>query len=108
MPLSVEGRPVDLAKARAGDALIAFSKKRVIALSEYLEGRGIPSAVIYGDLPPEVRRMQYAAFLAGEKRVLVSTDAIGMGVNLPIRRIVFTELAKFDGEEVRSLSSQEV
>ncbi|OPZ67772.1 MAG: ski2-like helicase [Firmicutes bacterium ADurb.Bin467] len=108
VPLSVEGRPVDLAKVRAGDALIAFSKKRVIALAEYLEGRGIPAAVIYGDLPPEVRRMQYSAFLSGEKRVLVSTDAIGMGVNLPIRRIVFTELAKFDGEEVRMLSSQEV
>ena len=55
-----------------------------------------------------MRRKQYEAFLSGEKRVLVSTDAIGMGVNLPIRRIVFTELSKYDGEEVRALTSQEV
>lgn len=40
--------------------------------------------------------------------MLVSTDAIGMGVNLPIRRIVFMDIKKFDGDEVRYLTSQEV
>ncbi|MGI6239017.1 MAG: helicase-related protein [Christensenellales bacterium] len=108
VPLRVQARPVELSGVRRGDALIAFSKKRVSALAAHLEERGIPAAVIYGDLPPEVRRMQYNAFLSGEKQVLVSTDAIGMGVNLPIRRIVFTELLKYDGEEVRELTSQEV
>ena len=52
--------------------------------------------------------MQYDAFLRGENKILVSTDAIGMGVNLPIRRIVFTEIAKFDGEQFRELTSQEL
>lgn len=108
VPLEIEYRPARLDRVRQGDALIAFSKKKVTALAALLEERGIPAAMIYGDLPPEVRRMQYNAFLSGERRVLVSTDAIGMGVNLPIRRIIFTELTKYDGEEVRPLTSQEV
>ena len=53
--------------------------------------KGIKNSVIYGDLPP-VRRLRYSAFLSGENRILISTDAIGMGVNLPIRRIIFTSL----------------
>jgi ATP-dependent RNA helicase SUPV3L1/SUV3 len=64
--------------------------------------------VIYGDLPPEVRRLQYDAFLSGENDILITTDAIGMGVNLPIKRIIFTELEKFDGEQFRILTSQEI
>lgn len=37
-------------------------------------------------------------FLNGENDVVVATDAIGLGVNLPIRRIVFMEHMKFDGK----------
>ncbi len=108
VPLEIVREPVELAAVRPGDALVAFSKKRVVALAETLAARGVPAAVIYGDLPPEVRKMQCGAFVRGERPVLVSTDAIGMGVNLPIQRILFTELSKFDGEEVRPLTSQEV
>ena len=66
------------------------------------------TSIIYGDLPPEVRKMQYEQFINKENKVLVTTDAIGMGVNLPIRRIIFMSIRKFDGEEVRELTSQEV
>ena len=52
--------------------------------------------------------MQYEQFINKENKVLVTTDAIGMGVNLPIRRIIFMSIRKFDGEEVRELTSQEV
>lgn len=52
--------------------------------------------------------MQYEQFTNKETKVLVTTDAIGMGVNLPIRRIIFINIKKFDGEEVRELTSQEV
>lgn len=108
VPLKIMRRPVTLNAVRPGDALVAFSKKRVIALSEALKERGIQTAVIYGDLPPEVRRMQCGAFIRGERPVLVATDAIGMGVNLPIRRILFAELSKYDGEHIRPLTAQEV
>lgn len=108
IPLEVERRTFRPDRVRPGDALVAFSKRRVLSLSEYFTGRGIKNSVIYGDLPPEVRRLQYDAFISGESRILISTDAIGMGVNLPIRRIIFTEARKFDGQDFRPLSSQEV
>lgn len=108
VPLELEIEPVSMSQVRKGDALVAFSKKRVLALSQHLADRGTNTSVIYGDLPPEVRKLQYDAFISGERPVLVSTDAIGMGVNLPIRRIIFTGLDKFDGEEVRPLTSQEI
>jgi ATP-dependent RNA helicase SUPV3L1/SUV3 len=108
VPLQTQSTKVRPGDVQKGDALVAFSKRRVLELSRHFTERGINNSVIYGDLPPEVRRLQYAAFVSGENPILISTDAIGMGVNLPIRRIVFTEIKKFDGEEFRYLSSQEV
>ncbi|NLT13733.1 MAG: RNA helicase [Clostridiales bacterium] len=106
-PLEVCSAPFSLKEIEKGDALVAFSKKRVLELSKYFQERGVKSSVIYGDLPPEVRRMQYHAFIKGTNKILITTDAIGMGVNLPIRRIVFMDLQKFDGEEKRYITSQE-
>lgn len=107
-PLKVWNDPFSLKDVEKGDALVAFSKKRVLELSKLFNEQGIKNSVIYGDLPPEVRRMQYQAFLSGASKILITTDAIGMGVNLPIRRIIFMSLQKFDGEEVRYLTSQEI
>jgi ATP-dependent RNA helicase SUPV3L1/SUV3 len=106
-PLEVCTAPFMLKDIEKGDALVAFSKKRVLELSKLFQEKGVKSSVIYGDLPPEVRRMQYHAFIKGTNKILVTTDAIGMGVNLPIRRIVFMDLQKFDGEEKRYITSQE-
>lgn len=108
VPLQIQRRIVCFSDVRRGDAFVAFSKRKVLALSRYFSDSGIRNSVIYGDLPPEVRRLQYDSFINGDNQVLVSTDAIGMGVNLPIRRIIFTETEKFDGEEFRLLTSQEV
>ena len=52
--------------------------------------------------------MQYEQFVKKETKVLVTTDAIGMGVNLPIRRIIFMSIKKFDGDEIRELTPQEI
>lgn len=108
IPLKVWDRPFSLNDAQKGDALVAFSKKRVLELSKLFMDKGIKNSVIYGDLPPEVRRMQYRAFLDGTNKILITTDAIGMGVNLPIRRIIFMSIKKFDGEDIRYLTTQEV
>lgn len=107
VPLKTLKRNVRFADIQKGDALVAFSKRKVLAYSRYFTEHGIKNSVIYGDLPPEVRRLQYDSFISGENPILISTDAIGMGVNLPIRRIIFSELKKFDGEEFRFLTSQE-
>lgn len=108
VPLEIEKRNFRYNNVQPGDAIVAFSKKRVLALSRLFLKNGINSSVIYGDLPPEVRRLQYDAFISGENKIIISTDAIGMGVNLPIRRIIFTEIRKFDGTDFRYLTSQEV
>ncbi|MEA4932578.1 MAG: DEAD/DEAH box helicase [Lawsonibacter sp.] len=108
VPLQTLKSNVQYADVEPGDALVAFSRRRVLSLSRYFTDQGIKHSVIYGDLPPEVRKLQYDAFQRGENDILISTDAIGMGVNLPIRRIIFTELEKFDGEQFRVLTSQEI
>lgn len=108
VPLRLLSDPVQLSTPEPGDAFVAFSKRRVIALSAHFRRRGVAASVIYGDLPPEVRRVQYDKFISGEHAVLVATDAIGMGVNLPVRRIIFTDVEKFDGESLRPLTPQEV
>ncbi|MBP3476373.1 MAG: hypothetical protein J6K48_08670 [Lachnospiraceae bacterium] len=91
-----------------GDALIAFSKKNVLAIAAALEGRGIKASVIYGNLPPQTRQEQVRLFTEGINQVVVATDAIGMGINLPIRRIVFMNTVKFDGTDKRRLRAEEI
>ena len=91
-----------------GDALIAFSKKNVLAIAASLEGRGIRASVIYGNLPPQTRQEQVRLFTEGVNQVVVATDAIGMGINLPIRRVVFMNTTKFDGVGKRRLLAEEI
>lgn len=91
-----------------GDALIAFSKKNVLAIAAALEGRGIRASVIYGNLPPQTRQEQVRLFTEGVSKVVVATDAIGMGINLPIRRVVFMNTTKFDGVGKRRLLAEEI
>lgn len=107
-PLIAARAPVPLGDLRAGDALIAFSRRDVLDLRAELIRRGRRVAVVYGALSPEVRRAEAARFNGGDAEILVATDAIGMGLNLNIRRIVFSTLRKFDGEQRRDLSVQEV
>ncbi|MBQ8997981.1 MAG: RNA helicase [Clostridium sp.] len=108
IPLIVETKNFSYNDVQEGDAIVVFSKKRVLEIAQDYSNKNIKTSIIYGDLPPEVRKMQYEQFINKENKVLVTTDAIGMGVNLPIRRIIFMSIRKFDGEEVRELTSQEV
>ena len=108
IPLEVEYKNFNYNDTKEGDAIVIFSKKRVLEIAQEYSSKGIKASIIYGDLPPEVRKMQYEQFVNKETKVLVTTDAIGMGVNLPIRRIIFVSIRKFDGEEVRELTSQEI
>jgi ATP-dependent RNA helicase SUPV3L1/SUV3 len=108
VPLEVEDISFAYKGIEEGDALVTFSKKRVLELAYHYSNLGIKASLIYGDLPPEVRKKQYNQFINKENTILICTDAIGMGVNLPIKRIIFMDIKKFDGNEIRYLSSQEV
>jgi ATP-dependent RNA helicase SUPV3L1/SUV3 len=91
-----------------GDAVVAFSRRDVLTLRDQIAAGGHPVSVIYGALPPEVRRREAERFALGESHVLVATDAIGMGLNLPIRRVLFSTMSKFDGQGDRPLDESEV
>ena len=93
---------------KSRDALIVFSRLSVLKHAEELRRLGIKASVIYGSLPYDVRRNEVERFVRGETDVIVSTDAIGMGLNLPVKRIVFLETYKFDGKTRRFLNQSEL
>lgn len=107
-PLTFAGKATGIQKIEKGDALIVFSRRSVLALAAELEQHGIKASVIYGALPPQARREEVRRFASGETSVVVATDAIGMGISLPIRRILFFETEKFDGKRVRDLRTGEI
>ncbi len=107
-PLICMSHPVDYQRVQPGDALITFSKVGVLSVAEDLRQSGKEPAIIYGALPYSTRRKQMEGFLEGRMEYIVSTDAIGMGLNLPIRRIIFMETEKFDGVERRELKPEEI
>ena len=74
------GRPVPIAQLKLGDAVVAFSRRDVLTLRDRIAAGGHPVSVIYGALPPEVRRREAERFAGGDSHILVATDAIGMGL----------------------------
>ncbi len=99
---------VPLVALRPGDAVIAFSRNAVVELQGQVRRNGRSTAAIYGSLSPAVRRREAERFRSGAADVLVATDAIGLGLNLPIRRLIFAALEKFDGEAIRPLTPPEI
>jgi ATP-dependent RNA helicase SUPV3L1/SUV3 len=98
-PLAVSDHCISLKDAPNGSALIVFSRKNVLSLANHLRLKyDRKVSVIYGSLSPEVRAEQARQFREGESDILVSTDAIGMGLNLPIRTVIFTTSTKWNGE----------
>ena len=111
-PLNVLREPLRrVADVRPGDCLVAFSRKAVHQLKRDVEtDAGRRACVIYGSLPPEARARQAELFndrINSGYDVLIASDAIGMGLNLSIKRVVFTTLRKYDGAALRALAPPE-
>lgn len=106
--LEFAGKMESIEDVEPGDALIVFSRKSALALAADLEKAYISASVIYGALPPASRREEVRRFREHETDVVVATDAIGMGLSLPIRRVVFCETTKFDGTRERKLLPEEI
>ncbi|UJR34054.1 hypothetical protein I4U23_021465 [Adineta vaga] len=81
---------------RSGDCIVCFNKNDIFHVTRELEKRGHDVAVIYGSLPPGTKLLQAQRFNDpnDECKILVATDAIGMGLNLSIKRVIFYSLAK--------------
>ncbi len=106
--LEVEARPITLAELKKSDALIVFSRRNALKYKYDLEQLGFKVSIIYGMLSPEVRREQARKFDKGITDVIVSTDAISMGMNLPIQRIVFSTLTKHINSQEYPITRSEI
>jgi hypothetical protein len=107
-PLQLAERSWSLERMPERTILVAFSRSMVLRLKAALEQYGRRVSVVYGNLPPEVRRKQADRFAEGETEICVATDAVGMGLNLPADKVCFFELSKFDGKDTRPLTPSEV
>jgi ATP-dependent RNA helicase SUPV3L1/SUV3 len=106
--LDVLRAPVRADGVRPQTLVVAFSRKAVYAVAAELDQhRPGKVGVLYGALPPATRREVIERFTDGELEVLVTTDVIGHGINVPATTVLFAETTKFDGTERRPLRSWE-
>jgi len=89
-------------------ALIAFSIDEVYAIAELVRRQKGGAAVIMGSLSPKTRNSQVELYQSGDANFLVATDAIGMGINMDINNVSFSNLKKFDGKKTRKLNLNEI
>ncbi len=89
-------------------AIIAFSIEEVYAIAELVRRQKGGAAVIMGSLSPKTRNSQVQLYQSGDVGYLVATDAIGMGLNMDIDQIYFSNLKKFDGKKTRRLNLIEI
>lgn len=101
----------DFSKLEKGDAIVAFNRLALHALKRNIEKQtGRRCAIVYGSLPPEVRMQQAALFNDpnNDYDYIVASDAIGMGLNLEIRRVILESVTKYDGSQSRLLNFPEI
>ncbi|KUI56877.1 ATP-dependent RNA helicase SUPV3L1, mitochondrial [Cytospora mali] len=96
---------------RKGDAVVSFSRVNLHEIKAGIEKvTGKKCAIVYGSLPPESRAQQAALFNDpnNDYDYLAASDAIGMGLNLEIKRVVFETVTKHDGTKMRTLTLPEL
>ncbi|GAA2319632.1 DEAD/DEAH box helicase [Streptomyces violaceusniger] len=81
-----------------------FTTKFGRNLSRYVR-HGI--GVHHAGMLPKYRRLVEKLAQAGLLKVICGTDTLGVGVNVPIRTVLFTALTKYDGQRVRTLRARE-
>jgi len=89
-------------------AVIAFSVDEVYAIAELIRRQKGGAAIIMGSLSPRTRNSQVELYQSGDVDFLVATDAIGMGINMNIDNVSFSNFNKFDGKKTRRLNLSEI
>ncbi|CAB9508391.1 RNA helicase SUPV3L1, mitochondrial [Seminavis robusta] len=97
-------------RVQPGDCIVAFSRNDIFAIQREIEAAGHKCCIIYGTLPPEIRTAQAQLFNDPDSGydILIASDAIAMGLNLNIRRIVFNTVYKNDGNSIVRLGHSAV
>ena len=88
-------------------AIIAFSAEEVYAIAELIRRQKGGAAIVMGSLSPKTRNAQVELYQSGDVDFLVATDAIGMGINMDLDNVFFSNLKKFDGRKLRKLNLSE-
>ncbi len=88
--------------------IIAFSTEEVYAIAELVRRQKGGAAIVMGSLSPKTRNAQVQLYQSGDVDFLVATDAIGMGINMDLENVFFSNLKKFDGRKLRRLSMSEI
>ena len=89
-------------------AIIAFSAEEVYAIAELIRRQKGGAAIVMGSLSPKTRNAQVELYQSGDVDFLVATDAIGMGINMDLNYVYFSNLKKFDGKKLRKLNLSEI
>jgi ATP-dependent RNA helicase SUPV3L1/SUV3 len=89
-------------------AIIAFSSEEVYAIAELIRRQKGGAAIVMGSLSPKTRNAQVELYQSGDVDFLVATDAIGMGINMDLEHVYFSNLKKFDGKKLRKLNLSEI
>jgi ATP-dependent RNA helicase SUPV3L1/SUV3 len=89
-------------------AIIAFSAEEVYAIAELIRRQKGGAAIVMGSLSPKTRNSQVELYQSGDVDYLVATDAIGMGINMDLDNVYFSNLKKFDGKKLRRLNLAEI
>ncbi|CAD6448758.1 3771e6d2-6473-47fe-9897-ec38197fabb8 [Sclerotinia trifoliorum] len=109
-PSEKSGGPVS--KLEKGDAIILFSRMKIHAMKNQIEAqhKGKRCAIVYGSLPPETRALQAALFNDPDNDYdfLVASNAIGMGLNLSVKRVILESVSRFDGTDLITLPLSEI
>ena len=88
--------------------IIAFSSEEVYAIAELIRRQKGGAAIVMGSLSPKTRNAQVELYQSGDVDFLVATDAIGMGINMDLDYVFFSNLKKFDGKKLRKLKLSEI
>ena len=89
-------------------AVIAFSAEEVYAIAELIRRQKGGAAIVMGSLSPKTRNAQVSLYQSGDVDYLVATDAIGMGINMDLDNVFFSNIKKFDGKKLRRLNISEI
>ena len=89
-------------------AIIAFSTEEVYAIAELIRRQKGGAAIVMGSLSPKTRNAQVNLYHSGDVDYLVATDAIGMGINMDLDNVYFSNLKKYDGKKLRRLNLAEI
>ncbi len=89
-------------------AVIAFSTEEVYAIAELIRRQKGGAAIVMGSLSPKTRNAQVSLYQSGDVDYLVATDAIGMGINMDLDHVYFSNIKKFDGKKIRRLRISEI